>query len=218
MARKIWKITWKTICYHIVIQNGQNYHQKMNPSLTLMRRFLRKEQRWQNTRLSCRKFPENLPRYYSRQFSSVFPNSIIIQVLCSIDSFGQSFLVDVHLWFQFLGNDKISVFVKIGYFVIILERDLKTRFIFNDLEHWCEADYSANSLIMSDLQSLNLNNPHILNFKKSPEKISLYFVQLALSKNRQPFMKKLWNGHDSQKRWFLEIVHPGESGRSSFFW
>ena len=55
-------------------QNSQNYHQKMNPSLTLMRRR-------QNTRFSCRKFPENLPRYYSRKFSSVSPNSIIIQVL-----------------------------------------------------------------------------------------------------------------------------------------
>ena len=93
---------------------------------------------------------------------------------------------------------------------------MKTRFIFNDLEHWCEADYSANSLIMSDLQSLNLNNPHILNFNKSPEKISLYFEALFWSKNAK-FSRKHFKWSPVLKNGqFEEMNDPGESDRSSF--
>ena len=155
--------------------------------------------------------PDSFLRYLPIQSS--FKTWISSSLLC--DFFDQSILVDGHLRFQFLGNDKISVFDKIGYFVIILERDLKTQFIFNDLEHWCEADYSANSLIKSDLQSLNLNNPHILNFKKSPEKISLYFVQQTLFLSI--FVKLLWNKVFLSKiAGFGEMDESSKNGRSSF--
>jgi len=66
---------------------------------------------------------------------------------------------------------------------------------------------------MSDLQSLNLNNPHILNFKKSPEKISLYFDTLFGQKT-PTFLENTLNGHlfskmDDLKKYMIKVKVAG---------